>query len=93
MAIAELCVAGKPVVFVPFPFAAEDHQTVNAQNLVKKNAGLLVKDSEAKEILVATVIELAGNENNQQVLKNNIAKLAVKNADDVIANEILKVIG
>jgi len=93
MAIAELCVAGKPVVFVPFPFAAEDHQTVNAQNLVKKNAGLLIKDNEAKEKLVPTVIELAGNENNQQTLKNNIVKLAVKNADEVIANEILKVIG
>lgn len=93
MAIAELCVAGKPVVFVPFPFAAEDHQTVNAQNLVNKNAGLLIKDSEAKEKLVATVIELAGNEDKQQRLKNNIAKLAVKNADEVIANEILKVIG
>jgi len=93
MAIAELCVAGKPVVFVPFPFAAEDHQTVNAQNLVNKDAGLLIKDSEAKDKLVTTVIELAGNENRQQVLKNNIAKLAVKNADEVIANEILKIIG
>ncbi len=93
MAIAELCVAGKPVVFVPFPFAAEDHQTVNAKNLVDKNAGLLIKDSEAKDKLVATVIELAGNEGTQQELKNNIAKLAVKNADEVIAKEILKVIG
>ena len=44
MAIAELCVVKKPVVFVPFPFAAEDHQTVNARNLVDKNAGLMVKD-------------------------------------------------
>jgi UDP-N-acetylglucosamine--N-acetylmuramyl-(pentapeptide) pyrophosphoryl-undecaprenol N-acetylglucosamine transferase len=93
MAIAELCVAAKPVIFVPFPFAAEDHQTVNAQNLVNKNAGLLIKDSEAKDKLVTTAIELAGDENRQQVLKNNIAKLAVKNADEVIANEILKVIG
>src|SRR5882757_7038326 len=46
MSIAELCVAGKAVVFVPFPFAAEDHQTANARNLVDKGAGLLVKDSE-----------------------------------------------
>ncbi len=44
MSIAELCVVKKPVVFVPFPFAAEDHQTVNARNLVNKNAGLMVKD-------------------------------------------------
>jgi UDP-N-acetylglucosamine--N-acetylmuramyl-(pentapeptide) pyrophosphoryl-undecaprenol N-acetylglucosamine transferase len=53
----------------------------------------LIKDSEAKDKLVATVIELAGSESKQQALKNNIAKLAVKNADEVIANEILKVIG
>ncbi len=49
MSVAELCVAKKPVVFVPFPFAAEDHQTANAQNLVTKQAGLMIKDSEAKE--------------------------------------------
>ena len=47
MAIAELCVVQKPVVFVPYPFAAEDHQTVNAQNLVEKWRRLMVKDSEA----------------------------------------------
>jgi UDP-N-acetylglucosamine--N-acetylmuramyl-(pentapeptide) pyrophosphoryl-undecaprenol N-acetylglucosamine transferase len=56
MAIAELCVAGRAAVFVPFPFAAEDHQTVNAETLVSKQAGLMVKDSEAKEKLVSTVL-------------------------------------
>ena len=90
MSIAELCVAGKAVVFVPFPFAAEDHQTANAQNLVNKNAGLLIKDSEAKEKLVATVIALAKNVNQQNELKENIGRLAVTNADEVIAREILK---
>jgi len=59
MSIAELCVAKKAVVFVPFPFAAEDHQTANAQNLVNKKAGLMVKDAEAKDQLVAAVIGLA----------------------------------
>jgi len=93
MAIAELCVAGRAAVFVPFPFAAEDHQTVNAESLVSKQAGLMVKDSEAKEKLVSTVLSLATDEKTQEDLKNNIAKLAVKNADEVIANEILKVIG
>ena len=53
MAVTELCVAKKPVIFVPFPFAAEDHQTVNAQTLVNKKAALMVKDSEANEKLVA----------------------------------------
>ena len=93
MSIAELCVVKKPVVFVPFPFAAEDHQTVNAQNLVNKNAGVLIKDSEAKEKLITTVMALAKDEKRQNELKENIAKLAVTNADEVIAGEVLKLIG
>jgi len=92
MAIAELCVVKKPAVLVPFPFAAEDHQTVNAQHLVDKQAAIMVKDSEAKEKLVNTVIALAKNEAQQAVLKENIARLAVTNADEVIAKEILKVV-
>ena len=90
MSIAELCVAKKAVVFVPFPFAAEDHQTVNAQHLVDKKAGILIRDSEAKEKLVATVIALAKDRNQQNELKDNIGRLAVTNADEVIAEEILK---
>jgi UDP-N-acetylglucosamine--N-acetylmuramyl-(pentapeptide) pyrophosphoryl-undecaprenol N-acetylglucosamine transferase len=93
MSVAELCVAKKPVVFVPFPFAAEDHQTANAQNLVNKQSGLLIKDSEAKEKLVPTVIALARDEQQQNTLKENIAKLAITNADEVVATEILKLIG
>jgi UDP-N-acetylglucosamine--N-acetylmuramyl-(pentapeptide) pyrophosphoryl-undecaprenol N-acetylglucosamine transferase len=89
MAIAELCVVKKPVVFVPFPFAAEDHQTVNAQNLAAKNAGLLIKDSEAKEKLVPTVISLLADEARRQSLIENIGKLAVTNADELIAMEVL----
>ena len=92
MAIAELCVVKKPVVFVPFPFAAEDHQTVNAQNLTAKNAGLIIKDSEAKENLVPTVINLIKDEARQQLLKENIGKLAVANADELIAGEVLKLV-
>ncbi len=90
MAVAELCVAKKPVVFVPFPHAAEDHQTVNAQHLVSKQAALLVKDNEAKEKLIATVMALAINEQLQTELKINISSLAITNADEVIAKEILK---
>jgi UDP-N-acetylglucosamine--N-acetylmuramyl-(pentapeptide) pyrophosphoryl-undecaprenol N-acetylglucosamine transferase len=93
MSVAELCVARKPVVFVPFPFAAEDHQTANAQNLVNKQAGLMIKDSEAKEKLVPTVIALARDEQQQNMLRENIGKLAITNADEVVAGEILKVIG
>ncbi|HTM91227.1 MAG TPA: undecaprenyldiphospho-muramoylpentapeptide beta-N-acetylglucosaminyltransferase [Flavisolibacter sp.] len=93
MAKAELCVVRKPVLFVPFPFAAEDHQTVNAMNLVEKHAALMVKDSEAINKLVPTIIELAKNEQEQNELKENIGKYAVVNADEYIAKEILKSIG
>ena len=92
MSIAELCVVKKPVVFVPFPFAAEDHQTANAKNLVDKNAGLMITDSEAKEKLVQAIIDLSTDENKQKELKENIGKLAVTNGDEIIAKEILKVI-
>lgn len=92
MSIAELCVAGKPVVFVPYPFAAEDHQTVNAQHLVDKQAGLLVKDSEAKDKLVTTVIDLFGQPDKLASLSNQITRLAVKDADKKIAQMVLAVI-
>lgn len=90
MAIAELCVVKKPVLFVPYPFAAEDHQTVNAQTLVKKHAALLVKDSEASTNVVPAIIGLAGDEQKQTALKTNLAALAVTDADQRIANEILE---
>ena len=87
--VYELCVVGKPAILVPYPFATEDHQTANAMNLVNKHAALIVKDNEAKEKLVSTVIELSHNEKLQQELKQNIAPLAITNADEVIAKEIL----
>jgi UDP-N-acetylglucosamine--N-acetylmuramyl-(pentapeptide) pyrophosphoryl-undecaprenol N-acetylglucosamine transferase len=93
MAIAELCVVKKPVLFVPFPFAAEDHQTVNATNLVKKGAALMVKDSEAAEKVVPVILQLVRDEIKQNELKQNIAKYAVIDADERVAREILKSIG
>jgi UDP-N-acetylglucosamine--N-acetylmuramyl-(pentapeptide) pyrophosphoryl-undecaprenol N-acetylglucosamine transferase len=90
MAVTELCVVGKPAVFVPYPLAAEDHQTSNAANLVNKHAALMVKDSDAKEKLVPAVIGLARDEAMQETLKQNIRLLAICNADEVIAKEILK---
>lgn len=92
MAVAELCVVKKPVLFVPYPFAAEDHQTVNAMQLVKKNAALMVKDSETQSKLVFMTIELSKDEVKQEEMKENIGKLAITNADGVIANEILRAI-
>ena len=90
MSVSEICVVKKPAVFVPFPFAAEDHQTVNAKKLVDRNAAMMVKDSEATGKLVSTVIALAKDEAKQTELKKNIAPLAIINADEVVAKEILK---
>jgi UDP-N-acetylglucosamine--N-acetylmuramyl-(pentapeptide) pyrophosphoryl-undecaprenol N-acetylglucosamine transferase len=90
MAIAELCVVKKPVLFVPYPFAAEDHQTVNAKNLVSKNAALMVNDNEAFDKVASMIIELAKDENKQNELKRNIGALAIIDADRRIAAEILK---
>jgi UDP-N-acetylglucosamine--N-acetylmuramyl-(pentapeptide) pyrophosphoryl-undecaprenol N-acetylglucosamine transferase len=93
MAIAELCVVHKPVIFVPFPFAAEDHQTVNARNLVKKNAALMIRDQDVNSQLIATVKQLAENAPKQQELSENIGKHAVLHADEDIAMAIINSIG
>ncbi len=69
MAIAELCVAKKPVLFVPYPYAAEDHQSVNAKTLVNKNAALMVRDDEAIDKAVPMILELAKDEKKQNELK------------------------
>ncbi len=89
MSVAELCVAGKAVIFVPFPFAAEDHQTVNAMQLASKNAALIVKDNEVMEKLGDAIVNLAKDEQKQNELKNNISVLGIRNADTRIAEEIV----
>lgn len=90
--IYELCVVGKPAILVPYPFAAEDHQTANAMNLAGHGAALVIKDSEAVEKLIPALLELSFNKPLQQQLSNNIAKLAITDADTRIASEILKTI-
>jgi UDP-N-acetylglucosamine--N-acetylmuramyl-(pentapeptide) pyrophosphoryl-undecaprenol N-acetylglucosamine transferase len=92
MAVAELCLVKKPVIFVPYPHAAEDHQTANAKALVEKKAALMLKDADAGNDLVKTLLKLIADENLQNELKNNISTLAVKNADEVIALKILQAI-
>ena len=89
MAIAELSVVKKPVVFVPYPFAAEDHQTANAQNLVEQQAAIMVKDFEAMDKLIPEVVELAKNESKRKTLVENIATLGITNADEKIAEWIV----
>ncbi|RYF88674.1 MAG: UDP-N-acetylglucosamine--N-acetylmuramyl-(pentapeptide) pyrophosphoryl-undecaprenol N-acetylglucosamine transferase, partial [Chitinophagaceae bacterium] len=90
MATAELCIVKKPVLFVPYPFAAEDHQTANAKTLVNQGAAEMLKDSEALQMLVPSVIALAKDGGRQQQLSANIATLAVGDAAVTIATEILK---
>src|SRR5690606_23488176 len=89
MSVAELCVAGKPAIFVPFPFAAEDHQTANAKKLVDKHAAMMVKDSEVMNELMPLIISTARNDEELNRLKKNISAMAVTNADKRIAEMIL----
>ena len=92
MAVAELCLVKKPVIFVPYPFAAEDHQTANANALVKKEAAMMIKDADVENELMPALLKLCADENKQGLLKENIGKLAVNNADEIIALQILKAI-
>ena len=92
LSIAELSIVGKPVVFVPYPHAAEDHQTHNAMALVNKKAARIIKDSEVSEKLLSEVMDVFNNEHFQKELSDNIKPFARKNADEVIANKILEII-
>ncbi|WP_018628008.1 undecaprenyldiphospho-muramoylpentapeptide beta-N-acetylglucosaminyltransferase [Niabella aurantiaca] len=92
MTVAEICVAQKPVIFVPYPFATEDHQTVNALQLVNKGAAWMVKDNEAKAAAIAKVIELAGDGATRKQMNQALSALSVTDADERVANEILKTI-
>lgn len=85
LSVSELCCLGKAAILVPSPNVAEDHQTQNAMALVRKDAAILVKDSEAKEILVDVLIDLLGDETRLERLKANIKQLAKPKADEDIA--------
>lgn len=88
--ISEFCLIGKPVILVPSPNVAEDHQTKNAMALVNKDAAIYVKDSEAPSVLIDKAINIAGNEQKLSELSQNIKKLGYKNSADVIADEVVK---
>ena len=88
--ISELCIVGKPAIFVPSPNVAEDHQTKNALALSTKDAALMIKDSEAVEKLVDSAIALINDSTKRDVLSKNILKLALLNSADVIAEEVHK---
>jgi UDP-N-acetylglucosamine--N-acetylmuramyl-(pentapeptide) pyrophosphoryl-undecaprenol N-acetylglucosamine transferase len=90
--ISELCLLAKPVILVPSPNVAEDHQTQNALALVRKDAAVMIRDIDAKEHLVAKALELINNETELKRLSENILKLAEKDSADRIAEEIIQLL-
>ena len=88
--ISEFCLLGKPVILVPSPNVAEDHQTKNAMALVDKEAAVYIKDSEAEEKLIDSAIKLVNDEPKLKTLSGNIKKLAFNNSANVIAEEVCK---
>ena len=87
-----MCLTKKPSVLVPFPHAAEDHQTKNARSLVNNEAALMVTDAQANQNLVKESIQLLANKEKLQELSNNIEKLAKENSATIIAKEVLALI-
>lgn len=92
IAISELAVAQKPVLLVPFPFAAEDHQTKNAMTLVEKNAARMVKDSEMQDKFWSTLSEICESESVRKEMSDNLKYFAKPNAAKEIVDEIFKII-
>ncbi len=90
--ISELALVGKPVILVPSPNVAEDHQTKNARALVKENAALLVADSEAGVKLTKTIFNLLNDDIRKHELAVNLEKMAVHDSAEQIADEVLKLI-
>lgn len=93
IAISELCLVGKPVVLIPSPNVAEDHQTKNAMALVDKQAAVCVKDDEAQRLLLAKAINMVTDSEALRVLSENIKQLARPHAADTIADEVLRLAG
>ena len=91
LAIAELCIAGKPVIFVPLSSAAEDHQTSNAMALVRHNAALLVKDNEAKTELVEKIKMVLHDSAMQEIMSKNLKAMAIRDADERIARKVMEI--
>lgn len=92
MSISELALVQKPVIFVPLPTAAEDHQTKNAQQLVDAEAALMVRNADTEIILIPTLFKLIGDKALQDKLSTNIGKFARPNAADDIVDQIIKAI-
>jgi UDP-N-acetylglucosamine--N-acetylmuramyl-(pentapeptide) pyrophosphoryl-undecaprenol N-acetylglucosamine transferase len=92
ISVSELCLIEKPIVLVPSPNVAEDHQTKNAIALVQENAAILVKDTAAIDELIPTVITLFENDTKQLELSKAIKVMGKPNATEDIVNVIEKLI-
>lgn len=87
--ISELCLVAKPAILIPSPNVAEDHQTKNAEALVNKGAAILLKDEDAKNLLIRKALDLVENKNLLTALARNIGMMAIKNSAGKIADEII----
>lgn len=92
IAISELCIIGKPIILVPSPNVAEDHQTKNAMALVNDEAAICIRDVDARKELVPRVLKLIADSKEQQKLAENIKKKAIPNAAERIVSVIKKVL-
>ncbi len=92
LSVSELCLVGKPVIFIPSPNVAEDHQTKNAHSISEKNAALLIRESDLESTFETKFSELISSEEIQKTLSENIKKLAKPNATKEIVDEIEKLI-
>ena len=88
--ISEFCLIGKPVILVPSPNVAEDHQTKNALALANRDAALYVKDSEAPATLLQLALDTVADETRLKTLSENVLKLALPDSADIIAKEVIK---
>jgi len=91
--ISELCLVGKPIILVPSPNVAEDHQTRNAMALSEKGAAILLTDNQAAKSLADEAIKLISDINKRKLLSENILRMADRNADVRIAEEVIKLAG
>lgn len=90
--VSELCVVGKPVIFIPSPNVAEDHQTKNAKAIADKNAAILIKESDLDTVFEPQFTELMASSEKRQELSQNIKQLALVNATKDIADEVEKLL-
>lgn len=88
--ISEFCLLGTPVILVPSPNVAENHQTKNAMALVGKDAAIYVKDADAPDTLVQAALSVVADDEKLDSLSRNIKKLGVSHSAEMIANEVVK---